>query len=152
MKTTQSFCQPLLFLNFLRRYPDNWFSRARWWSIIATEVALQHLHLIQSSVSFWTLTCASRHGPSCWTSGPRAVSPVSWISRSSPTCPGRRHSQTSTLSSDICCCSVTRCLAPSQTEMRMESNLDPIKKNKIYNDVLHLYMCIVYLCTYVQCT
>ena len=72
-----------------------------------------------SSLNFCPLTCASRHGLSCWTSGPRAVSPVSWISRSSLTCPGRHHSQTWTLSSDICCCSVTRCLAPSQTEIRM---------------------------------
>lgn len=25
MKTTQSFCQPLLFLNFLSRFPESWF-------------------------------------------------------------------------------------------------------------------------------
>ena len=55
MKTTQSFCQPLLFLNFLSRYPDNWFSRARWWSIIATEVALLLINVCHlSSCLIWT--------------------------------------------------------------------------------------------------
>lgn len=43
MKTTQSFCQPLLFLNFLSRYPESWFLTAALWSALDTLV-LRYQH------------------------------------------------------------------------------------------------------------
>ena len=59
MNTTHSFCQPLLFLNFLSRYPDNWFSRPLWWSTMATLVA-RCQHTWTELLDLWPLGLVSR--------------------------------------------------------------------------------------------